>query len=1004
MRSLSTVDESVVQFGILGALRIVADGREVALDSPKQRSLLGALLIEVGSVVSTDRLAEIMWGEDRPADPAGAVHTHVFRLRGLLAEWGGEPADEVLVTQPPGYVLVVHPDRVDAGRFERLVGDARRAPTPEATLDLVGEALDLWRGRALLGFDHEDAMVEAGRLHELRLAAFELRADAMLRLARYSELVAEFEAEVARNPFREQLHGQLIVALYRSGRQAEAFAAYRGLRDQLVGELGLEPSSALRHLEVAILQQAEDLPWPAPPVEVETAEGRSRDARHQLPEALTSFVGREQDIRGVTAALTDRPVVVLTGVGGVGKSRLAVNVAREVADDYADGVQLCDLVSADDPEAVAQVVANALGVLPAKDAGLGDGVVEFLRAQHLLLVLDNCEHVLAGVSDLVDRVARACPHVDVLVTSRQPSAVAGQQIWPVAPLEIGDGRDGAAVVLFCERASAAEPSFDLTDANREAVVEICRRLDGLPLAVELAAARMRSMSPGDLARRLDHGFNLLTSDAPMTSPRHRSVQAVIDWSYALLDDGTQRLFDRLAVFAGGFGMEAAERVCAGDGLPQREVAGRLADLVDHSLATVNRLSDSGVDARYGLLETLRASGTARLEERGDLSKRQRRHAEHFCSLAEGAAVGLQGPEEAKWVRVVDTEFGNFRAAHAWACANEEVDLALRLSASLRIYAYYRLIEEVSCWAQRALEMPGASGSPAYPAALVTAGVGCMQRGELGRARDYGDEALGVALDEPVVLRSLQLLAEIALYQGRLEDTDRRGRELVERARSADIAYYESLGHLYRVHAAAYRGSAERAMTHLGAGWQAVGEAGTPTLRAGYCYLEGEIRLDTDPDVARPALQQAIEIAESVRNRFLAGVARVALASLEARHGQPAAALAVFRQIVNHWRMCGDWVHMWTTLHNLLVLLERVGAADSAAVLLGAAQTATTGAQAFGDDAERQATATAALRAALGEQAFTAASTRGRAMSDEDAVVFALDEIDRLSAEGPADRS
>ncbi|MFP4514213.1 MAG: ATP-binding protein, partial [Acidimicrobiales bacterium] len=749
-------------------------------------------------------------------------------------------------------------------------------------------------------------------------------------------------------------------------------------------------------------------PWPAPPVVPDVFDARaggphrrSNAAAEMLPEPLTSFVGREEDIRGVSAALSNGRIVVLTGVGGVGKSRLAVHVAREVADDYADGVRVCDLSGADRSEAVADVVATALGVLPAEGAGPADGLVELLRAKDLLLVLDNCEHVAAGASALADRVARACPEVDLLVTSRQPLGVAGQQIWPVAPLDVGEDEDSAGVTLFCDRATAADPSFDLAGADRDAVVEICRRLDGLPLALELAAARVRSMGPADIAARLDQRFELLTAEPPEVAPRHRSLQAVVEWSYALLPEAAQQLFDRLAVFAGGFGLDAAEQVCAGDGLAEWEIAGRVAELVDSSLVAVERTHER---VRYRLLETLRDHGVARLDARGELATWQQCHAAHFVTLAEEAMGGLQGAEEAEWVRVIDAELANLRAAQAWAGAHGQVDLALRLPALLCDYAYYQLRDEVYGWVLRALELPGAPQSPAWAAALVAAGVGCMQRGQLEQAHEHGERALAAASDEWVVLRALQLLAEISLYRGQLDETDRRGAQLVEQARTCDNPYYESLGQLYGVFAAIYTGRDDDAVSGLQEGWQVVERAATPSLRAGYCYLEGEIRLDADPDAALAAFEQAIEVATSVGDRFIEGVARVSIASLEARHGQPGEALAAFRAIIAHWRSAGDWAHMWTTLRNLLVLLERVAADEPAAVLLGAIETAVTGAQAFGTDAQRLETTAASLRESLGREAFAAAANRGANMSDDEAVAYALDEIDRLVAGGVVDGS
>ncbi|MGY2082475.1 AfsR/SARP family transcriptional regulator [Blastococcus sp. SYSU DS0539] len=988
-----------LRFGILGPLRVDVGGAEVPIGSPKQRVALSALLVEPGAVVSSERLAEILWGDDQPDDPAGAIHTHVSRLRAVLERRAGAQVHDVLVTRPGGYQLVAPADHIDAGRFERLVEEARAASAPQARVEFTGRALRLWRGPPLPECDHAEALAAAARLEELRAAGLELRIDALLRLGRHHQAVAELEVPVARSPLRERVRGQQIVALYRSARQADALAAYRDLRDTLVDELGVEPSAALRELERAVLRQAEPLPWPAPPVEEGAAAGPPADVRRApghttagFPEELTSFVGRQSELQGVAAAVGPNRLVVLTGPGGVGKSRLAGRVARELAEGYADGVVWCDLVSVVDPTAVPDAVATALGVLPSERGSTGT-LLELLHGRRLLLVLDNCEHVLRGASDLVHRIVAWCPGVDVLGTSRQPLDVPGQQVWPVAPLEVVDG-DGSAVELFFDRATAGA-GVAWTDADREAAGEVCRRLDGLPLAIELAAARTRAMTPGDVLDGLDHRFDLLTGDSVTTPPRHRSLQAALAWSYELLPVPTRQLFDRLAVFAGGFSLDAAARVCTGDDVPAGAVAGRLAELVDHSLVTVDR---SGRHARYRLLESLRDYGEAHLGERGELPGRRRRHAEHCMALAARAAEGLRGPDEADWVHLIDVEFADLRAAQARAWASGQVDVALGIPGLLADYAYYRLRDEVYGWAQRALELPGASDHPGRPAALLTAAIGRMQRGELDRALDDGLQVLAATADERLILRVTQLFAEIALYQGRLDDAERRGRELLDRARSAADPYAEALGSLYRVHAAAYGGRPDDARAHLDVGWRAVGRAGSLSLRAAFSYLEGEIRLDAAPEVALAALHQAIDTTRAVGNRFLAGVARVAVASLQARHGEPREALRAFREIIDHWRACGDWVHLWTTLHNLLVLFERVGADQAAAVLHGAVATAATGAPPFGTDAERLETAAAALRRSLGSDAFAAADTRGRCMSDEAAVAFAREEIERLLAE------
>ncbi len=377
--------------------------------------------------MSADRLADILWGDQAPDDPAGAVQTHVSRLRTLLEKEAGPGARQLLATQPPGSLLLVDPLRVDANRFERQVGEARSAPTPRAAAELLERALGLWRGPALAEFDHAHLRAAATRLEELRLTAVELRAAALLAMHRDEQVVSELEGAVAPHPLREHL----------------------------------------RHLQQAILRQADELPWPgwAPGTEPQPSPSQTpvpdeppAPRLPSLPEPLTSFVGRDVDVGGVIAALANGRIVVLTGAGGVGKSRLALHVARALADDYPDGVDLCDLVDADGPGAVADVVATRLGALPTESVSPEAAVIDFLRTQRRLAVFDACEHVLTGASELVQQIGRWCPAVDVLATSQRPLDVAGQQVWPAHRLAVGDGPDGPAVTLFRDRAAAADPT------------------------------------------------------------------------------------------------------------------------------------------------------------------------------------------------------------------------------------------------------------------------------------------------------------------------------------------------------------------------------------------------------------------------------------------------------------------------------------------------------------------------------------------------------------------
>lgn len=502
----------MTRFGLLGPLELYGAGRPVAIGGPQQRRLLAALLVQAGQVVPADRLVAVLWGDDPPPNALGSLRTYVSRLRDALG--GGR---DLLVTRPPGYALRADPEQVDARRFERLLADAgpTAAERPAAALSMLDEALGLWRGPALAEFaDDGFARPEALRLEQLRLTAIEARVEARLALGQHAAVTGELEAYIERHPYRERPRAQLMLALYRSGRQADALAAYQAFRELLANDLGLAPGPELRALERDVLRHSPDLDWSPPPETVSSPPLRGRD--------LTSFVGRDQDVAAVAAALTGSTLVSLTGPGGVGKTRLARQVAMEHGGGYPDGVWWCELAAVAGREVVAYAVAAALGLAVSHGGPVEATVVSALAPRRLLLVLDNCEHVRSAVADLVEAILRGAAGVTVLATSRVRLGVAGERVWPVAPLP-----EPAAVELFVDRARAVRPSLPLTGENLDAVAQVCARLDGLPLAVELAAARLRSMNPPDLALRLADGFGLLTSGT-RSEPRHHSLRSVVE--------------------------------------------------------------------------------------------------------------------------------------------------------------------------------------------------------------------------------------------------------------------------------------------------------------------------------------------------------------------------------------------------------------------------------------------------------------------------------------------
>jgi predicted ATPase len=496
-------------------------------------------------------------------------------------------------------------------------------------------------------------------------------------LGRHGELAGELEPLCRQHPLRERLWELHILALYRAGRQAEALRAYTEVRDRLVGELGIDPGPALRELQARILAQDPSLapasPAPVPAAAPPTSAGNLR-AR------LSRFVGRDAELAQLREAVRSSRLVTLTGPGGAGKTRLAVEAAAALGEDHRDGAWLVELAGVAGPDGVAPATAAALGagaaaVPGAQPAGsTTDLIVRYLAGRSLVVVLDNCEHVICEAAALADTLTGTVPGLRLIATSREPLGVPGEVLVPVgglAPL--------AAVELFVDRARAVRPGF-LPDGPASAVIEdICRRLDGLPLAVELAAARLRALPLATLAERLEDRFRLLSHGARTALPRQQTLRAVVDWSYDLLFEDERRLFSRLATFTGGCGLTAAEAVCADEQVPAGEILDVLSRLVDKSLVIAT--GDEG-EARFSQLQTLWQYGRDRLTESGEADTMRARHGAYYRQLAEQAHQGLRGAAGPMWRDRLVTESGNLRAALDWYIATGDADAALSLASGM----------------------------------------------------------------------------------------------------------------------------------------------------------------------------------------------------------------------------------------------------------------------------------------------------------------------------------
>ncbi len=740
-----------MQFRILGPIQALVDDQPAALGAPKQRGLLALLLVNRRRVMTAEQLIDGLWGEAPPASAVQSLQVYVHGLRRALG------ADRI-ETAGRGYRVVVGDEELDLDRFERALDRGRaalEAGRAEDAADDLREALAVWRGPVLADLpDETRRAAEAERLEELRLTALELRYDAELACGRHDAVVAELEALTAEHEYRERFLRQRMLALYRCDRQADALEVYREARETLAEDLGLDPSPALQELERAILRQDPSLAAPEAPTR----------STQPLPVPPTPLLGRRLELAAVGALFRDEGarLVTLTGAGGTGKTRLGLAVANELEPELRDGALFVSLAPVSDPELLVPTIAEALDVREG-ERDLAEGVIEHLREKRMLLVLDNFEQILSAAPFVGDLLA-AAPRLWILATSRAPLRLAAEREYPVPPFETPDAGlpfealvKTDAVRLFAARAQAVDPGFELDTASAPEVARVCSRLDGLPLAIELAAARAKLLAPGEILERLEREPNLLPSGPRDAPARQRTLAATIHWSYDLLGPEERLAFMRLGVFVGGCTLEAAEGVC------------------DVTLESLGALVDNNLlrrrDSRFTMLETVRHFAVERLAESGPAAVR-RRHAEWLTELAETMAEQTTAGENATaWLDRIQPEHDNIRAALTWSL-EEAPELALRLASSLRLFWEVRgHATEGARWLEQALPRGTDSAPEVRRKALSASGAIAFRVGNLERAQERWDAALDLARELGDDLWIARLLSDLGTAAAAREEWD-----------------------------------------------------------------------------------------------------------------------------------------------------------------------------------------------------------------------------------------
>ncbi|MCK9898985.1 hypothetical protein CC117_08345 [Parafrankia colletiae] len=974
-----TTPRADVEVDLLGPMRLRVDGSEVAVPGARRRALLATLALAQARVVGVGALTEAVWGTEPPTSAGPTLHSHLSRIRGHL----GARADHLL-RDGGGYRLVLTGNSLDAARAEASAARARalRPTDPAAAADQLRLALGLWRGDALAEFGEGGPLgAEAVRLARLRQTLTDELLDARLGCEPAAVVIGDAVHAAAADPLREAAHLLLIRALALDGRAPEALSTARDFRRRLADETGLAASAALADLERAVARgelvrgapppvRAAAAAPPSQPAERGTPGERDprdpRSPRVRLPRSPTPLLGRADELDRLAELLRADRCVTIVGPGGVGKTRLMLDLVHRAAPLWPDGATLVELAPVRDEATVPFALAQALEVSTRGD--LLHTVIDFLSTRRQILVIDNCEHLLDAARALVVELLRWVPHLAVLTTSRAPLGAAGEWVFRLGPLALpapgtdpADAADAAAVRLFLDRARQARGGTELSRAAVGDAVEICRGLDGLPLAIELAASRLTVLHPTDLRARMDTGLDLgRGGGGPADDHRHQTLRGTIAWSYRLLDARAQRLFRHLAAVPGVFELSVAEFVATA--IADDDPVAALGALVDTSMVeTVPSPVDPGGGTAFRMLDSIRAYGTEAARAAGELEGAQDLIAAWSCTFSRAAAAGLTGGDAPWWGRRILAALPVLRASRERLLERGDVAAAVRICVDIEEYAIWHDNAELWAWTLDSTELPGVADLPDAAQLLAAASHAAWRSGSLAQAVDLARRSLACAQDEIGVSVARYALGTVALFTG---DYDASVENLTA---CAEVDSYRIPNQLaVAALAAAYGGRGALAEQLITRADRLMAGTAMAVTRAFVPYVQAEIHTHSDPALARRHAERALREARSSAITFIVGITLVTLASSATRTGDLATAAACYPEVIQQWLRTGSWPQQWTTLRNTADLLARLGREEDALLMLIAAEADPDAPAVVGVDAEQLAGLVTRLDAHLGD--------------------------------------